>query len=172
MDVYVHNNRETLREAAYPRGCHDRIEPMSPINRYIADGLGLPPKRVTWFLVTLAAAILSGSIWLYQDKAYPHGPRVFTGDYEVVCKNDGRTCREVPVYKKEDTSRLNNPAWVRFIRNIGILFPIGFGIAALFHGNKLVGHRRVSHYDLPSPYDSTIRRAGLQPLEGSAGPGG
>ena len=68
-----------------------------------------------WFLGTLSAVILITSIWLYQVKAYPHGPMYFTGEYYEVCQFEDRDCGMRPEYK-EDTSQLNNPAWVTFIR--------------------------------------------------------
>ena len=102
---------------------------LSLINRFIANQFGVAPKRVIWFLGTLVA-VLIGSVMFYEANVYPHGPRYFTGHYEERCSDDGtRGCRNVPVYK-EDTSQLNNPAWVTLVRNIGALFRIAsLGIA-------------------------------------------
>ena len=66
-----------------------------------------------------ACALLA--LYFYADLAYPHGPTVFAG-YDSVCDKNGRLCREVPVYK-EDTSGLDNPAWVLWTRKLG-WFPL------------------------------------------------
>jgi hypothetical protein len=126
------------------------------MNRYIADVVGLPPKRVMWFVGTLSVAMLIVGTWVYAEKAYPHGPMVHeewvNDDYPsgrwVECDPDPNLetreggCRS-EYY--EDTSQLNNPDWVRNARRyIGeylLFFQIsilGFGTAAVIHGGKLV----------------------------------
>lgn len=97
------------------------------------------PRRTVWlFLLSFFGASLLGGVYLYADNAYPHGPCVFTGQFEERCQAE-RRCRDVPVYR-EDTSQLDNPAWVTAVRTLGILIAgpgILLGIVAFNQGATL-----------------------------------
>lgn len=90
----------------------------------------LPRRTVRLFLLSLFGASLLGGVYLYTDNAYPHGPIVFTGEWR---QESG------PVYR-EDTSRLDNPAWVTAVRKWRLLLAgpsIILGIIALSQGGAL-----------------------------------
>ncbi|MCL0055282.1 hypothetical protein M1N56_05350 [Dehalococcoidia bacterium] len=87
-----------------------------------------PNAKLVQTLMYLVCTCLVAFTYFYADRAYPHGPEVFTGVFEERC-NQGDKCMEVPVYK-EDMTGINNPWWVGKVRNLGPLFAlVGVGLA-------------------------------------------
>ena len=63
---------------------------------------------------------------------------MFTGEFQEVCQLE-RRCADVPVYR-EDTSQLDNPAWVTAARSADLLIvgpSIVLGMIALWQGGAL-----------------------------------
>lgn len=76
--------------------------------------------RVTW-----SAVIVIFVLTFYVNWYMPHGPKIYTGEYE--CRNDGRgPCEET---YHEDLRKVDIPEWAKFFRNdtnsSGLLIVLG-----------------------------------------------
>ena len=97
------------------------------------------PKRAFLIVViSLLVTLPTVTITLISDKAFPHGPEALDGYVEICDESDygGGGCIEAPNYI-EDTSGLNNPPWVDFIRSTGqmvYVLAILLAIVVLYQG--------------------------------------
>jgi hypothetical protein len=121
-------------------------------------------KIVIW--ACLAIAFLG--VFGYAQCGFPHGPMVDTGETEEVCDLNDRRCEEVRVYE-ENTSDLENPVWVGFIRSVGLLVlaaGIIFGVVAIAQSNKMLDRLKSLRKDQVETRNRIFRRTRELLMEG------
>lgn len=89
------------------------ISPHPLTSGYKPPPFEFPRWSFLFLVVAFPMVLLSIVVLIYSDNGYPHGPEVFAG-YDERCDGEGK-CNQVAVYT-EDTTGLNNPTWVTFLR--------------------------------------------------------
>ena len=88
----------------------------------------VPWRGLACFLVAFPVGLILFGLLIYANEGFPHGSKVFTGEFEEMCQYEGRDCALVEVYEV-DTSGLDNPWWVTVLRRIEVF--VFFGGPAL-----------------------------------------